>query len=107
MSIRPERAKGKRLLGLMPLPSQEPVEWIRPYSQGEKGVAMEKQMTHQDYVDGYMDGRDKGTPEPNDNRSERYKHSFNVGRAEIDGFPIPYDVSMSHVIVVEEVEENR
>ena len=44
MSIRPERAKGKRLLGLMPLPSQEPVEWIRPYSQGEKGVAMEKAM---------------------------------------------------------------
>jgi hypothetical protein len=60
-----------------------------------------------DYSQGYMDGRDKDCPEPNENRSERYKHSFRVGRAEIDGRPIPYAVSMAHVEKVEQEEVSR
>lgn len=60
-----------------------------------------------DYCQGYMDGRDKDCPEPNENRSERYKHSFKVGRAEINNMPIPYAVSMRHVEEVEKLESER
>lgn len=42
-------------------------------------------LTHPEFVEGYCDGRDKDCPEPNENRSERYKHSFAIGRAEIEG----------------------
>lgn len=33
------------------------------------------EIIHQDYMDGYTDGRNPDTPEPSGNRSERYKHS--------------------------------
>lgn len=35
-----------------------------------------------DMVEGYMDGYDLDTPEPSANRSESYRHSFYIGRAE-------------------------
>lgn len=38
-------------------------------------------------VQGYMDGRDKGSPEPSENRSHSYRHGFKVGRNEIQ---VPY-----------------
>lgn len=60
--------------------------------------------THDDYCQGYMDGRDRDCPTPSSNRSERYKHSFAVGRAEIDGDYIPYAVSMKNVEKVEALE---
>lgn len=63
--------------------------------------------THQDYIDGYTDGRDPSSPEPNANRSERYKHSFNVGRAEIEGRPISFKSSMRNVERVEREENER
>jgi hypothetical protein len=60
-----------------------------------------------DYMQGYTDGRDKGCPEPNNNRSERYKHSFAVGRAELNNQPIPADVSRKHVEEIEQIERDR
>lgn len=39
-------------------------------------------------VDGYMDGYDLDAPEPSDNRSESYRHSFYIGRAEKLGLPM-------------------
>lgn len=44
---------------------------------------------HQDFIDGYMDGRNLDCPEPNENRSEKYKHSFMIGRSEISRKIIP------------------
>lgn len=40
-------------------------------------------MRDDEFVAGYLDGRDPGTPEPNANRSHCYRHSWAVGRAEI------------------------
>ncbi|MDR6789546.1 hypothetical protein J2Y58_002919 [Sphingomonas sp. BE138] len=42
-----------------------------------------------DFASGYRDGRDPQAPAPNANRSNAYRHSFEVGRAEISGQPIP------------------
>ena len=50
-------------------------------------------MSDQEFEAGYFDGRDKDCPEPNENRSHCYRHSFEVGRAEIAGKPIPAAVS--------------
>lgn len=50
---------------------------------GKEGV-----VTDAEFVAGYRDGRDPNSPEPSDNRSHRYRHSFMVGRAEIVGKPI-------------------
>lgn len=36
-------------------------------------------------VQGYMDGRGTGCPEPSGNRSNSYCHGFKVGRAEREG----------------------
>lgn len=54
-------------------------------------------MCHQDYIDGYTDGRDKNSPEPNDNRSARYKHSFHIGRVELSGGAIPASISRERI----------
>lgn len=37
---------------------------------------------HPDYIEGYRDGYDINAPEPNENRSLRYRHSFSIGRSE-------------------------
>lgn len=60
-----------------------------------------------DYIEGYMDGRDANAPEPNGNRSERYAHSFRVGRAEINGKPIPAQISRDAVKEIEELEKQK
>lgn len=41
-------------------------------------------MSDDEFVDGYIDGRNPTTPEPSGNRSHRYRHSFAIGRAEIE-----------------------
>lgn len=46
-----------------------------------------------DHSEGYRDGRDKDAPWPSGNRSPEYKHSFEVGRAESIGKPIPAAIS--------------
>jgi hypothetical protein len=38
-----------------------------------------------EFVEGYRDGRDPNSPLPSDNRSEPYRHSFAIGRNEIEG----------------------
>jgi hypothetical protein len=50
---------------------------------------MESDDLDREFVAGYFDGRDLDCPEPSDNRHPAYVHSFNVGRAEKLGNPIP------------------
>ena len=50
-------------------------------------------MSEFEFLEGYMDGLKPDTPEPSENRSFRYRHSFEVGRAERDGKPIPAAIS--------------
>lgn len=60
-----------------------------------------------DYIDGYLDGHDKNSPEPNGNRSERYAHSFRIARAELSGKPIPAQISRDAAEEIEKRENNR
>ena len=46
-----------------------------------------------EFWEGYMDGRDPNCPEPSENRSNCYRHSFAVGRAELANNPIPASLS--------------
>jgi hypothetical protein len=41
-----------------------------------------------EWAEGYSDGRDTNAPHPNDNRSPEYRHSFDVGRREVEGRPL-------------------
>lgn len=50
-------------------------------------------MSDEEFAEGYRDGRDPAAPDPSENRSARYRHSFAVGRAEIANRPIPAAVS--------------
>lgn len=59
---------------------------------------------HQDYIDGYIDGRDMDSPEPNENRSLRYKHSFCIGRAEVTNTEPPFKNYASCMKRIEEIE---
>lgn len=43
---------------------------------------IELEPTNPEMVEGYMDGYDLNAPEPSENRSESYRHSFYIGRAE-------------------------
>lgn len=42
-----------------------------------------------EFVQGYIDGRDHNSPVPSTNRDPAYRHSWDVGRAEIEGRPLP------------------
>lgn len=42
-----------------------------------------------EFMAGYIDGHDLTTPEPSQNRSEAYRHSWTLGRAEKLGQPLP------------------
>jgi hypothetical protein len=50
-------------------------------------------LANEEMVNGYLDGRDPTSPEPSANRSWSYRHSFAVGRAEIEKLPILASVS--------------
>jgi hypothetical protein len=63
-----------------------------------------QQWLDQEFCDGYRDGRDKFAPEPSENRSEAYRHSFAVGRAELAGCPIPADMSRERAARIERSE---
>jgi hypothetical protein len=54
----------------------------------------------QEFADGYRDGRDRNAPDPSGNRSEAYRHSFAVGRAELAGAPIPAAVSRERAAAI-------
>lgn len=60
-----------------------------------------------DFAEGYRDGRDPNAPEPSDNRSASYKHSFAVGRAELANKPIPAAVSRRKAREAAESDANR
>jgi hypothetical protein len=64
-------------------------------------------MTEADFLEGYRDGRDPTAPEPSDNRSACYKHSFNVGRAELANKPIPAQVSRERAREAEQRDAAR
>jgi hypothetical protein len=40
-------------------------------------------MINNEMVDGYLDGLDKDSPEPNENRSHSYRHGFKNGRDDL------------------------
>lgn len=41
-------------------------------------------MSDFEFMDGYRDGRNLSVPEPSSNRSHCYRHSFAIGRAEME-----------------------
>jgi hypothetical protein len=51
------------------------------------GIEMGKP-ANDEMIQGYMDGYDLTAPEPSDNRSHSYRHSFYIGRAEKLGLPM-------------------
>jgi len=55
-----------------------------------------------EFMDGYFDGLDLTSPEPNNNRHVAYKHSFYVGRAEIAGKHLPASVSRARAKMIED-----
>jgi hypothetical protein len=54
-----------------------------------------------EFLAGYLDGRDLDAPWPSANRSACYRHSFEVGRAEKLGKPIPAAISRVRAAIAE------
>lgn len=55
----------------------------------------------QEYMDGYFDASDPDNPEPGPNRSDEYRHSFLVRRAEMAGKPIPAHISRARAAEID------
>lgn len=53
------------------------------------------------FCEGYHDGRILDTPTPSANRHPAYRHSWEVGRAEIEGRPIPAYFSRTRAALIE------
>lgn len=54
-----------------------------------------------EFANGYYDGRRLDTPEPNANRHPAYRHSWEVGRLEVSGTPMPYQFAKSRAEHIE------
>lgn len=54
-----------------------------------------------EFFAGYRDGYDPTTPEPSANRHAAYRHSWEVGRAEAEGWVIPAAWSRTRVAHIE------
>jgi len=54
-----------------------------------------------EFVAGHMDGRDPHSPQPSANRHPAYLHSFEVARAEVEGWVIPAAWSRARVAAIE------
>lgn len=54
-----------------------------------------------EFAEGYCDGRDPDAPEPSGNRSDAYRHSFAVARAERAGRPFPAALSRKRADQIE------
>ena len=63
--------------------------------------------TEDEFVKGYVDGRDPDCPEPSANRSACYRHSFKVGRAELAGKPILAWVSRDRAAIAEQKDASQ
>lgn len=55
----------------------------------------------EEFRQGYMDAGDPDCPIPNDNRHPAYVHSFKVRRAEMNGNPIPVQLSRKRAEKIE------
>lgn len=53
-----------------------------------------------EFAEGYFDGRESDSPEAGANRSAAYRHSFEVGRAEKEGNPIPAAISREKAFAI-------
>ena len=71
------------------------------------GIEITKGCSNDDYIEGYMDGRDPNSPEPSDNRSECYKHSFDIGRREGTGKHLKYDAAIKRAELAKAKDEGR
>lgn len=58
-----------------------------------------------EFAAGYSDGRDASSPAPGPNRSASYAHSWRVGRAEVEGRPIPASVSRQRAAEAERKDQ--
>jgi hypothetical protein len=54
-----------------------------------------------EFVEGYRDGRNPDSPEASTNRSHSYRHSFAVGRAELEGSPIRAETARQKALEAE------
>ena len=54
-----------------------------------------------EFVAGMLDGKDSSTPEPTANRHPAYRHSWEVGRAEAEGWVIPAQWSRDRAAHIE------
>lgn len=54
-----------------------------------------------EFVAGHIDGRDLSTPEPSSQRHPAYRHSWEVGRGEVEGWTIPAAWSRARVAHIE------
>ena len=54
-----------------------------------------------EFCAGYLDGRNLATPEPSVNRHPAYRHSWEVGRSEKEGWIIPASFSRQRAAHIE------
>lgn len=59
-------------------------------------------LTIDDFVAGYLDGYNPDAPAPSGNRSDAYRHSFEIGRREAEGLPpVPAAISRARAAEIE------
>ena len=71
------------------------------YAWRKEVVMQTEHWADDEHAEGYRDGRDLDAPWPSTNRSAEYRHSFEVGRAEKLGSPIPAAGSRQRVEALE------
>lgn len=70
-------------------------------------MTVEISRNDREFMAGYMDGRNLDAPEPSANRSHCYRHSFAIGRAEVERRQPPSWVDSMFNAVVAEWKDNR
>ena len=76
-------------------------------SDGVEGGGVIRADDHdREFAAGYRDGRNPDAPPPSSNRSHAYRHSFEVGRAELRGDPIPAALSRAAAADAERRDAN-
>lgn len=74
---------------------------------GAKIIAGLQEAAHPDFLEGYQDGRNPDCPDPSENRSERYKHSFRVGRDELANTVKRASVLRAMADAASKIDDNR
>jgi len=88
------RARKRMERGALPLTGSAAMRDFDPYAIWQGLDA--------DFVAGYTDGRNPETPEPSANRHPAYRHSWEIGRGEIEGWLIPIEWSRKRVAHIEQ-----